>query len=838
VIGIVIVSHSTKLAEGVVELARNMGGPDLAIQAAGGLTTEDGALGTDPMLILNAIEQVYSEDGVLVLMDLGSAILSSEMALEMLPEEKRGKVVLCEAPIVEGAIAAAVQARIGGSIQQVINEARGALTPKSTHLNIIAPEISQTQENASDKNHLAIQLTVKNSLGLHARPAARFVQTAGKFPQEAILVSNLTTKTGQVNAKSINSVITLGVRQGHQIEVTASGPNARAALEAIKVLAENKFGDQEESALSGSTRSTSVLPSSGEVSALTGIAASTGIALGPAFLYRPAPPEIPQHQIENSKHEWERLLESIAKTREEIEADRKSAASRTNHNTAAIFEAHLMFLEDEALLSPTREKVFKEKQNAALAWQTSVVKISAGFRNLEDAYLQARGKDVEDVGRQVLLHLLGINHAKFVMDKPGILIAADLTPAETANFEPATVLGICTAAGGPTSHSAILARELGIPAVVGLGDKILALQDGQHIILDGESGKIFVDPESELVNQYSIRAEALQQTKNKARLDRAAPALTRDGKTVEIVANIGSVAGAQLAVESGAEGVGLFRTEFLFLNRTAAPGEEEQFQAYRATAKALDGRPLIIRTLDVGGDKSIPYLNMEPESNPFLGWRAIRLCLAQPELFKAQLRAILRVGAEFPVKVMFPMIATLDELRRAKSLIDEASRELASRNESHADKVDTGIMVEIPSVAQMAEEFAREVGFFSIGTNDLTQYTFAVDRTNPKVASLADACHPAVLRQIQRVIEAAHKNKIWVSVCGELAGDPDAIPILLGLGLDEFSMSSPVIPKAKEIIRAWTLSEAQELAVKTLALDSAEAVRKLVKGATLRIMSY
>jgi len=361
------------------------------------------------------------------------------------------------------------------------------------------------------------------------------------------------------------------------------------------------------------------------------------------------------------------------------------------------------------------------------------------------------------------------------------------------------------------------------------------VQDGQHIILDGESGKIFVDPESELVNQYSIKVEALQQTKNKARLKRAAPALTRDGKTVEIVANIGSIAGAQLAVESGAEGVGLFRTEFLFLKRTFAPDEEEQYQSYRATAKALDGRPLIIRTLDAGGDKSIPYLNIEPESNPFLGWRAIRLCLAQPELFKTQLRAVLRVAAEFPVKVMFPMIATLDELRRAKSLMAEALQELSARNESHADKVDTGIMVEIPSVAQMADEFAHEVDFFSIGTNDLTQYTFAVDRTNPKVASLADACHPAVLRQIQRVIEAAHKSKIWVSVCGELAGDLDAIPILLGLGLDEFSMSSPAIPKAKEVIRAWSLSDAQELALQTLALDSAEAVRKLVKSVTLRI---
>jgi len=834
VIGIVIVSHSAKLAEGVLELARNMGGADLSIQAAGGMNVEDAILGTDPIRILEAIEQVYSEDGVLVLMDLGSAILSSEMALEMLPEEKRGKIFLCEAPIVEGAIAAAVQARIGGSIQQVINEARGALIPKSAQLNIMAPETKLSQVTVSHENRLVIQLTVKNTLGLHARPAARFVQTAGKFPQAAILVRNLTTKNGPVNAKSINSVITLGVRQGHQIEVAVSGPNAQAALDAIKALAEDNFGDQETFTSPASIQSTPDVAIGNASSFLTGIAASTGIASGAAFLHRPSPPEIPQHQIENPAQEWERFLESITKTRAEIEADRKSATSRTNQNSAAIFEAHMMFLEDEALLVPVREKIFNDKQNAALAWQSAVDRVSAGFHQLEDSYLRERGKDVEDVGRQVLLNLLGINPIPLALDKPAILIAADLTPAETSRFAPGTVLGLCTAFGGPTSHSAILARELGIPAVVGLGDRILALHEGQHIILDGESGTVFIDPDPELVNQYLIKAETLQAAKNKARLERAAPAITRDGKAIEIAANIGSVAGAQAAVEAGAEGVGLFRTEFLFLNRATTPDEEEQVQAYRATAQALEGRPLIIRTLDAGGDKSIPYLNIESETNPFLGWRAIRLCLSQPELFKTQLRAILRVAAEFPVKIMFPMIATADELRRAQALLAEAQQELFARTEPYAERVETGIMVEIPSVAQMADTFAREVDFFSIGTNDLTQYTFAADRTNPKVASLADACHPAVLRQIKRVVEAAQSNGIWVGVCGELAGDPDAIPILIGLGVDELSMSPPSIPIAKEIVRDWSVSQAQSLAAQVLDLDSAETVRALIKNSALQ----
>ena len=291
------------------------------------------------------------------------------------------------------------------------------------------------------------------------------------------------------------------------------------------------------------------------------------------------------------------------------------------------------------------------------------------------------------------------------------------------------------------------------------------------------------------------------------------------------------MAGARKAVEAGADGIGLFRTEFLFLNRSSAPDEEEQVEAYRAAARALERRPLIIRTLDAGGDKLIPYLNLESETNPFLGWRAIRLCLSQPDLFKTQLRAVLRAATEFPIKVMFPMIATLDELRRAKALLAEARHELSARNIAHAKNIDTGIMVEIPSVAALAEQFAREVDFFSIGTNDLTQYTFAVDRTNPKVASLADACHPAVLRQIQQVVKAARSHAIWVGVCGELAGDAEAIPILLGLGVDELSMSPPSIGAAKETVRRWTISQAQSAAARALHLDSAEAVRGLVRKA-------
>jgi len=830
VIGIVIVSHSAKLAEGVVELARNMGGADVRIQAAGGMSTDDTTLGTDPIRILKAIEDVYSDDGVVVLMDLGSAILSSEMALEMMPEEKRNHIVLCEAPVVEGAIAATVQARIGGSLVQVLDEARSALSPKSSHLSVESNPTATTHPADPQNTYLSIRLTVKNSLGLHARPAARFVQTAGKFLQETIYVKNLATQNRAVNAKSINNVIALGVRQGHEIEVSASGPNAQAALNAIKSLSENNFGDEEDSVAAQAIPAAAVGQTI-DPSCLNGIAASSGITVGTAVLYRPAPPEIPQHQIDDPTQEWQQLLASIAETRAEIDTDHKSASNRTNGKAADIFEAHKMFLEDEALLVPAREKIFGEKQNAALAWHSAVEAVSTKLRRIEDSYLQTRAKDVEDVGRQVLLHLLGTNHSFIDMKEPGVLVATDLTPAETSRLEPGMILGICTAFGGPTSHTAILARELGIPAVVGLGEQILSLDNGQTLIVDAETGTVWIDPPAEQIEQSTAQAATIQEAKDIARQERSAPAVTHDGKAIEIAANIGSVTGTWKAVDAGAEGVGLFRTEFLFLNRSTAPDEDEQVKAYRSVAQALDGRPLIIRTLDAGGDKSIPYLNLESEMNPFLGWRAIRLCLSQPELFKTQLRAILRVAVEFPVKVMFPMIARLDELRSAKALLAEAKHELALRSIPYAQTIETGIMVEIPSVAAMAEQFAREVDFFSIGTNDLTQYTFAVDRTNPNVASLADACHPAVLRQIGHVVQAAHDARIWVGVCGELAGDPQAIPILVGLGVDELSMSSPAIAKAKQVVRSWTLSHAEQVAGQALQMDSAESVRALLANA-------
>ena len=834
-VGLVIVSHSAKLAEGVAELARGMAGPDVRLAATGGLDFPDRPLGTDANLVQQAIEQVYSDEGVLVLMDLGSAVLSAEMAVDALPPEQRKRIVLCEAPLVEGAIAAAAQASIGNTLEQVAAEARGALAPKAEQLGAAPamqppPSLPAPLPFGERGEQAELRLTVQNRLGLHARPAARFVQTGTRF-QAAIEVQNLTTGRGPVSAKSINAVATLGVRQGHEILLSAHGPDAQAALAAFQSLADANFGDEdgEPEVTTGKGPTPAAEPPASSLiphpSSLSGLPASPGIAIGKARQFRPALPVAPWHTVDDPQREWDTLQAAIEKTRAQVTAMRESVNRRAGSYSAAIFEAHALYLDDEALREPARLAIFVDRLNAAAAWQRATEQVAAEYRALDDEYQRARADDVLDVGRQVILSVLGAAAPVPVLSEAGILVAPDLTPADTARLDPALVLGICTAFGGPTSHSAILARSLDIPAVVGLGERILELAEGTLLIVDGVTGQVFPNPDAGLIADYTQRAGDARAAKADARAASAAPAVTRDGHHVEIVANIGSPEEARAAVAAGAEGVGLFRTEFVFLDRQVAPGEEEQYAAYRAAAQGLEGRPLIVRTLDVGGDKPLPYLDLGAEANPFLGWRAIRLCLARPDLFKAQLRAIVRVAAEFPVKVMFPMIATLAEWRAARALLDEARLEVKDRGQPAPERIEIGIMVEIPSAALLAARFAEEVDFFSIGTNDLSQYTLAAERGNARVAALADGFQPAVLRLIQMVVEAAHALGKWVGVCGEMGGDPLAVPLLVGLGIDELSMNAPAIPQAKQIIRGLDYASAQTLARSALEVETAEDVR-------------
>ena len=831
-IGIVIVSHSRKIGEGVRDLAQQMVQDRVPIAVAAGLDDLTDPIGTDPIQVQAAIESVYSTDGVLVLMDLGSALLSAETALDFLTPEQRSNVFLCEAPLVEGTLAAAVQAMTGSSIMQVMAEARGALEAKRQQLIPVLPrEASLTSPNAMPDLAAAetLRLNVPNALGLHARPLARLVEIVSHFRSEIQVAKSVDGKSA--NVRSINSLAALGARQGDELLFSAVGPDAEAALAAIQALADTNFGDThipttEQAA--ADVRGVSPLVTLGVIN---GIPVSPGIAIGPAALLYPDLPIVEEWTVDDVVAEWARIQVAIAAALAEIKAIEESAQQQ-GVAEAAIFAAHRLMLQDPELLADLQQKILTERCNAEAAWQRAIARIVEPYEVLDDAYLRARAADVRDVGRRVLRRLANAVSPSLVFAQSVILVASDLHPSETVRLDTVHVLGLVTEAGGPTDHSAILARALGIPALTGVPDVLNLVRDGQLIGLDGATGQLWLAPTAEdAALLYQRRAE-WQADQARAQPAGRQPAVTRDGKQIVIMANISGPQELDVALAAGAEGVGLFRTEFLFMGRTQPPSEESQLATYRAVAAKLHGRPLVIRTLDVGGDKLIPYLGMRPEANPFLGWRGIRYCLANPLFFKMHLRAILRVAAEYPVQIMFPMVSTLAEVRDAKALLRVARDELNQENLPCAATLETGIMIEVPSAVILADQLAREVDFFSIGTNDLTQYLMAADRGNAQVAALVNAFQPAVIRAMQSVVSAAHAAGIRVSICGELAGNPLATPLLVGLGLDQLSMHAPIIPQIKTRIRALEMKTARALVKQLLTVHSAAEIEKRLVDAS------
>jgi multiphosphoryl transfer protein len=821
-VGIVLVSHSHEVAEGAAELARQMGGQDVRIETAGGLDEPGNPIGTDAMRVVSAIDAAWSDEGVLVLMDLGSAVLSTELALDFLDEERRPKVLLTDAPFIEGAVAAAVAAKLGRSLAEVAEEARGGLAGKSAHLGEPETTAGPVPAAPAEGPEVRLSLTVDLPHGLHARPAARFVQTASGFDAE-VRVSNATTGQGPVSARSLNAVATLGVVQGQAVDVIARGPEADAAVEALRSLAARRFDEAPEDlvpALAAPEAPARPVASG----ALQGLPASPGIAIGAAQRFHlPELPD-PRHEPGTEVEERRTLESALASTQTDVERQRADAAARVGAGRAAIFEAHRLFLQDDELLGPARDAV-AAGASATAAWRESVERMAATWERLEDPYLRARAADLRSVGRQVLARLLGVEVPRPRLSSPGVLVAGDLEPADTAGLDPAICLGIATARGGPTSHAAVLARALGIPATVGLGDALDGIEEGTTVALDGDAGVLYVDPGPGVVDRLE-RTRADQVARAAVARSRAAdPAVTRDGTTIEVAANIGTPADVEAAVAAGCDGVGLFRTEFLFMGRETMPDAEEQEAAYRSAAEKLGGRPMVVRTLDAGADKPLPYLDQTPEANPFLGVRGIRVGLARPEVLDAQLRALVRVAADHPVRIMFPMVATLDELRAARAALDRA---VAATGVDARPEV--GIMVEVPAAALAAAHLAAEVDFFSVGTNDLTQYTLAADRGNALVAPLAEPLHPAVLRLIGMAADAASAHGAWTGICGELAGDPVATPILLGLGVRELSMGAPAIPLVKDAVRAVHLDQARALASAAVAAATAEEVRTLAVG--------
>lgn len=670
-----------------------------------------------------------------------------------------------------------------------------------------------------------IELVIQNKTGLHARPAKVLVNLAKQFKSDI----SLQHKGKRANAKSMVSVLTLGAVNGSDIIVQANGVDEEKAITEIESAIRSGLGDNDSHMEAESAPSKKEAPvkvpqttEPVEPGVIKGVGAAPGIAVGPVFHFRQVEYDLNNVDTFSSDNQLD-LTEALARAKTQLAELHQQMNAKKLGAEAAIFEAHIELLDDSELMESVQERV-KTGQSSAKAWKAITDERAAEIAALNDPLLAARADDLRDVGKRVLSLMLGLSEEGISMPTtPVIVVARELSPSDTASFDPERVLGFGIVEGGPTSHIAILARALGIPAIVGVDESMLALEEKTPVILNGNDGTLTVNPAEDVLDRAKLSQRRWLEYRRFAQEQAALPAISQDGVRVDVTANAGSIADAAEALHMGADGIGLLRTEFLFLERTTAPTEDEQFSVYNAIAETMKTLPVIVRTLDIGGDKPVPYIQMKPELNPFLGERGIRLCLNRPELFCEQLRAILRAAPSGNLRIMFPMISDIAEIRQARALIEELRAELNS------DPIQVGIMVEVPSAALMADVLAPEIDFFSIGTNDLTQYALAMDRGNSALASKHDGLHPAVLRLIAQTIDAAHKYGKRADICGELGSDAAAVPILLGLGMDELSVSIPSIPTVKAQVRSLRISDLQSLAREALNCSTAQEVRELVK---------
>ena len=559
-----------------------------------------------------------------------------------------------------------------------------------------------------------------------------------------------------------------------------------------------------------------------------GIPVSGGVSRGPAFILGQVREALPERTINEADipKELIRLHDAILVTRQQLLAVQQKVEDAMGSEDASIFDAHLLMLEDQTVLDEVTRVVRQQHINVEQAFHKVVEKYATTLAAMDDDYLRERASDLRDVAERLLNNLMGRPEISLAnLNEPSIVVSHDFSPSITAQMDRKKVLGFATDVGGKTSHTAIMARSIEIPAIVGLKNISHVLEPGDDVLLDGYNGMLVVNPTDQTLFEYGQLVLRQNSAQERLRCLTGEPAVTADGQRITLSANIGTAEEVEAVKASGAEGVGLFRTEYLFLNRSELPGEEEQYLAYRTVAAALKPNPVVIRTLDLGGDKVMPQTHGQPEMNPFLGWRAIRLCLHEREIFRAQLRAILRASVEGNIKLMYPMISCLEELLQANAFLDECREELRAEKIPFGEEMEVGMMIEIPSAALVAESLAHRVDFFSIGSNDLIQYSLAVDRLNERVAHLYQPTHPAIIRLVDMTVRAADKESIWTGVCGEVANDLSMVPLLLGLGVTELSVAPPAVARVKFIIRNTLLSEAKELAKDALTRESAAEIQ-------------
>lgn len=826
-IGIVLVSHSKALANAIRDLVMQMVGPDFPIVAAAGVGDDFAEIGTDAVHIAEVLQPFCAGDGAVVLMDLGSAVLSAQTALELLTAEGgdtvADKIRLVPAPMVEAAVAASVQAQAGAGLDAVAAEAMAALAPKQAQLEEAEPaDLSVSPPVGGDGTSWDIETVIENPHGLHARPAAALVQAMAVFQADMVL-RNMTTGRGPGSLRSLTSVTLVQARKGDRVRFSLQGVDAEIAAERLRQLIASHFGEAD---LIHAGAVETPMPAA---VADRPVGASEGLAVGRLLPLSAALPEAPEYEPGTPAEELVRLEAALTR----VAADLRHPIG-LDSKTAAIFAAQALVLEDPALLEPVRACLRDGAVSAVAAWRRESLAVADAYAALEAPYLRARAADLRDIAGRVTQVLAGdLQPMRIAPDPPAILLTEELLPSQALACQPGAVLGVISRHGSPTAHAAILLSSLGIPMVVGAGHISVDLAAARSVGLDGTSGEIWIDPSPQQIAEIKARQRLLRETRAAHDAASHLPAITTDGQSIEVLGNVGTAADARAVHDNGAEGVGLLRTEFAYMAFQQMPSEDEQTQALAAVLAPLplDCGPVVVRTPDIGADKPAAYLPTKAELNPFLGVRGIRLSLRHLDFFASNLRAILRAGLGRDLWIMLPMVTVAAEMQESRRLLEQAHEVLQKQGIAHAWPVRLGMMVEVPAAALQAEGFIGCADFFSIGTNDLTQYLLASERGNSDMIRLQDAAHPAILRVIRDLCAQADAGQRHVSVCGDAASDPVTAALLIGAGIRSLSVRSNRIASLKAHIRQWSQGDLTALVDQAVHLEDGASVRALVAKA-------
>lgn len=819
-VGLVLVSHSKRLVSGILDVVEQMTQGTVPVVVAAGSGDDENPIGTNPLIVMSAIEAAQQGDGVIVLVDFGSAIITAETAVDLLPDDEQKKVFLSPAPFVEGSLAAAVQISLGENIETILKEISSIIPTKAKRLGIESDGLYAATKNkeippSRDKSE-EISIVVPNQLGLHARPAARIAGTLGGYVADVWLIRGAES----ANARSLNQVTMLTIQQGETVQFRAQGADSKDALSALLALASENFGDVDKPdfRLRGASMSQG------------GIAAAPGSALGPIVWYRPTLPEIKRTTVADSEGEMVRLAEAIAMARIELaELEHKASGSAESAEEAEFFALHSMLLDDPYITCSAHDLMTKSKYNAESAWAETIEKTMERYRTLQNEYVRGRAADVLDVGARVLRALTGEEFHGPEITEPSILVASDLGPSDMVDLDKEKVLGIVTQEGGATSHVAVFARALKIPAVAGVKALVESLLNGDIVGLNGSTGEVWISPDSRQREKIAqLRAqwdEHLQEIRSKA----VEPAVTRDGKSVRVEVNVNSADTIQDSLTAGADGIGILRTEYLYLNRDNAPSEEEQYRVYSTAAALLEGEPLVISTADLGGENALPYLESDStERNICFDKRGVRYSLAHKSMFLEQIKALLRTAAAHPIKILIPMVSQLTELREVYGIINEARAMLKKEGVPCAANVEVGVVIEVPSSVFLADQLAREADFFVLGGDDLARYVMVYDAKNSVLGTEYTELHPAILRIVRDIIRLAHDAQIPVSVGGEITSNLQAVFVLVGLGVDSLAVSATSLEQTKDLIRTIVTTDAREVALEAMELPDANSVKTLI----------